>query len=71
LCCDGRSIPRSLTNSSASPVLELLSCELLANSVAVADVLVLNIMYTKHRLELYHSRKAWVKTPVRPLPSIW
>jgi hypothetical protein len=25
----------------------------------------------KHRLELYHTRKAWVKTLVRPLPSLW
>jgi hypothetical protein len=28
-------------------------------------------MYTKHQQELYHARKAWVKTLVRPLPSLW
>ncbi len=28
-------------------------------------------MYTKHRHELYHARKSWVKTLVRPLPSFW
>jgi hypothetical protein len=27
-------------------------------------------MYTKHRQELYQARKAWVKTLVRPLPSL-
>jgi hypothetical protein len=61
-------MPPSLTDC---PVLEMLSCELLANPDAVADVLVLNVMYTKHRHELYHSGKAWVKTLIRPLPSIW
>ena len=64
LCCDGRSMPPSLTDC-----LELLSCELLANPAVVADVQILK-MYTKHRHELYHERKAWVKTLVRPLRSI-
>jgi hypothetical protein len=54
----------------ACPGLELLSCELLAKPVAVADVLVYR-MYTKHRHELYHARKAWNKTLERPLPPLW
>ncbi len=41
LFCDGRSMPLSLTDRTACPGLELLSCELLANPAAVADVLVL------------------------------
>jgi hypothetical protein len=43
--------------------LELLSCKLLVNQVAVA--------IKKHRHELYHARKAWAKTLVRPLTSLW
>ncbi len=48
--------------------LELLSCELLANPAPVADILVMNVH--KHRHELYHTRKAWVKTLVRPAPIL-
>jgi hypothetical protein len=33
----------------------------------IADVIVLN---TKRRHGPYHARKAWVKTQVRPLPSL-
>ena len=60
-------MPPFLTDRTACPGLELLSCELLANPAAVADALVLNV-YTKHRQEL---SKAWVKTLVGPLPSLW
>ncbi len=70
LRCDGRSMSPSLTDHIACPGLELLSCELLANPAAFADVLVLNI-HTQHRHELYNPRKAWVKTLVRPLPPLW
>jgi hypothetical protein len=35
LCCDGRSMPPSLTDRTACPGLELLRCELLANPAAV------------------------------------
>jgi hypothetical protein len=59
-------MPPSLTDRTACPGLELLSCELLANPAAVADVLVLNV-HRQHHIELYHERKAWV----RPLPSLW
>ncbi len=65
-------MPPFLTDHTAYPGLELLSCELLAIADAVADALVMNVMYTKHRHELYHSRKhGSLKTLVRPLPSIW
>jgi hypothetical protein len=37
----------SLKDRTACPGLELLSCELLANQAADADVLVLNVQYTK------------------------
>ncbi len=56
----------SLKDRTACPGLELLSCELLANQAADADVLVLNVQYTKHRHKHYHARKAWVKTLVSP-----
>jgi hypothetical protein len=63
-------MPPSLTDHMACSGLELLSWgELLTNPAAVADVLVLND--TKHRHALYYVRKAWVKTLVRPLPSLW
>ncbi len=39
LCCDGRSMPPTLTERTACPGLQLLSCELLANPAAVANVL--------------------------------
>ncbi len=61
-------MPPSLTDHTACPGLELLSCDLLTIADAVGDALVMNVMYTKHRHELY--RKAWVKTLVRPLPFI-
>ncbi len=59
------SMPPSLTDRTACPDLELLSCELFTNPAAFADVLVLNV-HTQHRIELYHERKAWV----RPLQSL-
>jgi hypothetical protein len=43
--CD-RSMPPVLTDRTAWPDLELLSCEFLANPAAVADVLVLNVHKT-------------------------
>jgi len=46
LFCDKRATPPSLTDRTAYPGLELLSCELLANLAAVADVLVLNVHKT-------------------------
>ncbi len=46
LSCDGRSMPPSQTDHTACPGLELLSCELLANPAAVADVLALNVHET-------------------------
>jgi hypothetical protein len=49
----------------ASPGLELLSCELLANPDAVADVLVLNVHNT-HRHDLYQAKKTSDKTLVSP-----
>ncbi len=49
-------MPPSLMDRTASPDLELLSCELLANPAAdIADVLVLNV-HTKHRHELYQGK---------------
>ncbi len=42
-------MPPSLTDRAACNSLELLSCELLANPVAVADVLVLNVNKTPSR----------------------
>ncbi len=45
-CCDGRYMPHSLTDSTDGPGRELLNCELLAYSAAVADVLVLNVHKT-------------------------
>ncbi len=62
-------MPPSLTDHTACPGLELLSCELLANPAVVADVQILK-MYTKHRHELYHERKAWFNTLVRPLLTL-
>ncbi len=44
--CVGLSMPPSLTDRPALLGLELLSCELLANPAAVADVLVLNVNKT-------------------------
>ena len=38
--------PCRLTDRTACPGLELLNCELLANPVAVADVLILNVHKT-------------------------
>jgi hypothetical protein len=46
--------------------LDLFSCELLANP---ADVLVQNV--NKKPFERYHARKAWVKSLVRSLSSLW
>ncbi len=43
---DGRSLPPALTDCTACPGLELLSCELLANLADVADVLILNVHKT-------------------------
>ncbi len=40
------SMPPSLTECTTCPDLVLLSCELLANTAAVADVLVLNVYKT-------------------------
>ncbi len=71
-------MPPSLTDRTACPGLELLSCELLANPVAGTDDLALNVhktsemgkkfgigrMCTEHRRELYYARKAWVRTLV-------
>ncbi len=61
------------TVHTACPGLELLSCELLAKSAAVADVLVYR-MYTKHRHELcicHAWKEGMKKTLERPLPSFW
>jgi hypothetical protein len=55
-------MPPSLTDRTACLGLELLSCELLVNP---ADVLVLNV--NKKPFELYHARKALVKTLLDPL----
>jgi hypothetical protein len=52
----------------ACPGLELVSCELLANPAAVADVLVLNVHKTPS--SALPAKKAMVKTLVRPLPSL-
>ncbi len=46
LCCDGRSMSSSLTDRATCHGLELLSCEILENPAAVADVLVLNVHKT-------------------------
>jgi hypothetical protein len=42
-CCDGRSMPHSLTDSTDCPGLELLSFKRLANLAAAVDILVLNV----------------------------
>ncbi len=55
LCCDGRSMPPFFWRT--MPLSQ-------TNRAAVTDVLVLK--YTKYRHELYHARKAWVNTLVRP-----
>ncbi len=46
LCCDGRSMPPSLTDPTACPGLELLSCKLLEHPAAAADVPALNVHKT-------------------------
>ena len=56
-------MPPSLTDRTVCSGQEQLSCELLANPAAVANVLAHNV-HTKHRHEIYHARKAWVKTLV-------
>ncbi len=48
LSCDGRSMPLPATDLIACPSLELLSCKLLVNPAAVADVLVLNVHKNRH-----------------------
>jgi hypothetical protein len=58
---DGRFKPPALVCSCSDAIL--------ANRDAVADVLVLVAQKTRH--EPYQARKAWVKTLVRPLPSLW
>ncbi len=65
--CDGRFMPPALTDHTSCPGLGLLSCERLAIPAAVSDVLVLNVLYTNLRHEIYHAKKAWVKTLVRPV----
>ncbi len=61
-CCDGRSMPHSLTDRIDCPGLDLLSCELLANLAAAVDILVLNVHKQRH--ELYHARKEGANTLV-------
>ncbi len=56
-------MPPSLTDRTACTGMELLSCELLANPIAVADALV-------HKTPLSR-RKARVKTLGRPLLSLY
>jgi hypothetical protein len=65
LCCDGRSMPLSMTDRTASSGLELLSCKNLANAASIADVFVPNLH--KYRDELCHARQAWIKPILRPL----
>ncbi len=65
LCCEGRYMPPSLTDSTAWSGLELISGKLLTNSRCCCWCSEY-WMYTKHRHELYHTGKAWVKTLVRP-----
>ncbi len=61
-------MPPSLTDNSACPLVRNCSA---ASFWRIQTSTERNVMYTKHRHDIYHSRKAWVKTLVRPLPSIW
>ncbi len=51
LCCNGRSMPPSLTDRTVCSGHEQLSCELLANPAAVANVLVQNVHKKPSRKE--------------------
>jgi hypothetical protein len=68
----GQSVPPFLTDLTGySDQQELLSCELLANPAAVFWCFSTECI-KKHRHDLYHVRKAWVRLyVVRALPSLW